>query len=347
MKRLVPSLVVGAWLLACGSSSSSAPDDPAPTDAGTLRVEEVENQPPVASGGPFTVLENSAVGTVVGTITVQDPDEGQTHFFTFAEGNRGQAFAIDAATGVITVAHSNPLDFEGWPYFTVVVRVTDSGSPARTALLSVNLTVTNANDPPSVVGGPFEVREGSVVGTLVGSVSARDQDEGQSHAFTITGGNTGNAFSMDRQGTIRVANRNALDFESAAEMVLEITVADNGSPSLSATREVTIRITDANEPPVAQESTFSVVEHSAAGTVVGTISVTDPDAGQEHTFVIVAGNTGGAFAVDDEGVLTVAEPSALDRQAQASFALTLHVFDNGDPQLAAEANVVVELTAAQ
>ena len=62
---------------------------------------------------------------------------------------------------------------------------------------------------------------------------------------------------------------------------------------------MTVNVTNVNEAPVVSGGRPSrVAENSANGTAVGTVTFTDPDAGQSHTFAITAGNTGGAFAID-------------------------------------------------
>jgi hypothetical protein len=65
-----------------------------------------QNKPAAPSGGPFSLAENSANGTVVGTVAANDPDVGDTHTFSIVSGNVGGAFAINPTTGQITVADS-------------------------------------------------------------------------------------------------------------------------------------------------------------------------------------------------------------------------------------------------
>ena len=97
-------------------------------------------------------------------------------------------------------------------------------------------------------------------------------------------------------------------------------VTDNGSPALSGTATVTINLTDISEPPVVNPATFTVAENSPNGTVVGTVTFTDPDAGQTHVFSILGGNTGGAFAIDPStGPITVANSAALDFETKPAF----------------------------
>lgn len=72
---------------------------------------------------------------------------------------------------------------------------------------------------------------------------------------------------------------------------------------------------------------FFIDEHSEAGTLLGTISATDPD-GNQVSFSIVSGNEEGAFMLDAEsGDLTVNDPVALDFEVTPMFALVVEADD--------------------
>ncbi|QCC76853.1 cadherin repeat domain-containing protein [Nocardioides daphniae] len=67
---------------------------------------------------------------------------------------------------------------------------------------------------------------------------------------------------------------------------------------LTRTTDVTIAVTDVNEAPTALAlSRNIVVENAPADTVVGTIEVTDPDAGAPYRFQVLPGADGDDFAV--------------------------------------------------
>lgn len=107
------------------------------------------NHPPVDQDQSFAINENSAGGTVVGTVAASDPDAGQTLSYSITAGNTNGAFAINAATGQITVANSAALDFETYSTFNLTVNVSDNGSP----LLSDTATITvSLNDLYGTIG---------------------------------------------------------------------------------------------------------------------------------------------------------------------------------------------------
>lgn len=93
----------------------------------------------------FSILENSAVNTVVGTATGSDIDDGDVLTFAITGGNTGGAFAINPTTGVITVANPAALDRETTPVFHLQVTVTDSSQATGTAHITINLL--NVDEP--------------------------------------------------------------------------------------------------------------------------------------------------------------------------------------------------------
>jgi hypothetical protein len=123
------------------------------TDAGGLIFDQpftiavndlVENTTPVVDEQSFSIDENSANETVVGTVTANDA-ENDSLSFSITEGNTGDAFAIGAGTGAITVNNSAALDFETTPSFALTVEVSDGG-PTDKATVTVNLN--NLDDTP-------------------------------------------------------------------------------------------------------------------------------------------------------------------------------------------------------
>ncbi len=111
---------------------------------------------------------------------------------------------------------------------------------------------------------------------------------------------------------------------------------------------VRVDISDAEPPanlaPVASDATFSLAENSANASAVGQVMATDPDAGQTLSHAISAGNSGGAFAIDTSGNLSVANSAALDFETLPVFVLTVTVTDDGVPALSDSASITINLS---
>ncbi|MBL0135862.1 MAG: cadherin repeat domain-containing protein [Chitinophagaceae bacterium] len=86
------------------------------------------NEAPIIANQSFSVAENSANGTSVGTVVASDPDAGQTLAYSILSGNTSGAFAINASTGALTVANSSALNFESSPSYVIAVKVQDNGN---------------------------------------------------------------------------------------------------------------------------------------------------------------------------------------------------------------------------
>ncbi len=252
------------------------------------------NSPPVVDAANFSIAENSADGANVGSpITFTDPDTGQTHTFAITGGNTGDAFAINANTGQITVASGAALDFEATPTFSLTVQVTDDGTPAQAGSATVTINLTDVNEAPAPGGGPFSIAENSANGTVVGAVAANDPDSGQTHTFAITGGNVGGAFAINvASGQITVANSAALDFETTPTFSLTVQVTDDGAPAQSGTGTITIDLNNVNEPPVANPQSVTTLEDTL---VTITLTGADPENGS-LTFSIGTPPTNGSLS---------------------------------------------------
>src|SRR5690606_29324727 len=151
-----------------------------------------------------------------GTLPFTDPDAGESHTIVIRSGNTDGAFAI-SNTGLITVANSAAIDYIENPSFSLLIDVTDSGMLTDSG--TVTITVTDVNDTPDLDDEAFSVDENSPVGTEVGTLSFTDRDAGQTHTFSITGGNTDGTFFLNpTTGVLSVAG--ALDYETLSSYTL-------------------------------------------------------------------------------------------------------------------------------
>ena len=100
--------------------------------------------PPVfpAGGWTFRVAENAAVGTLVGTAAARDLDGGPLTY-TLTAGNAAGAFALDASSGMLTVAGA--LDHATTANYALTLTATDADG--GTATTTVTLIVTQYPNP--------------------------------------------------------------------------------------------------------------------------------------------------------------------------------------------------------
>ena len=297
------------------------------------------NEAPVVTAATFSTAENRVNGTAIGTVAASDPDSGQTRTFAITAGNTNNAFTINATTGVLTVNNSAALNFESTPTFSLTITATDNGTPAKSGSATVTVNLTNVNEAPVVTGATFSATENSANGTIVGTVAASDDDSGQTRTYAITAGNTNNAFAINATtGVVTVNNSAALNFESTPTFSLTITATDNGTPARSGSATVTVNLTNVNEAPVITTQSLAVKTKAKAGAVVGTVTSSDPDAGQTRTYSIVSGNGNNVFAINAAtGVITVKSASGV--KSARTYDLVVRVTDNGSPTLSSTGTV--------
>jgi hypothetical protein len=251
----------------------------------TLNITVVDaNESPVVDDGSFTIDENAAAGTVLGTVVASDPD-GDTLGFTLIDSPGTAGFAIDPVTGELSVADASVLDFETAPVITLFVQVADDGSPSLTSAATVTVNLNDINDAPTIEDALFTISEDAAAGTVVGSVTAGDADDGDEVTLSIVSGNDSGAFAIDSQtGEITVADSSTLDFEAAPQLVLVVEASD--SESLTATGSVTIDLLDADEAPaVTADQPTVTVDEGGRGTLGG--SFADQDTGDAVTLTAV------------------------------------------------------------
>ncbi len=222
----------------------------------TISVDDV-NEAPTASDAPFVVAENSANGTVVGTVTATDPDSpsrnNNNNVLTYAitGGNAGNVFAINPTTGAIAVA--GVLDYETTESYSLMVTVADGGRPSLSATARLTITVTDVNDTPVFAGGPTAtVAYAENATTPVTTVGATDADAGQTVTFSLTGGADMALFTITSAGVLTF--NTAPDFEMPTDVgtnnmyEVTITATDDGMPEKMVMQTLTITVTDvANE----------------------------------------------------------------------------------------------------
>ena len=139
----------------------------------------------------------------------------------------------------------------------------------------------------------------------------------------------GGRFAIDpNTGEVTVADTSLLDFETTTSHDVTVQVTDSGGNTYD--EVMSINIADGNDTPTDMSITASTVtENAANGTAVGTVSTTDPDAGETFTYTLTD-DAGGRFAIDvNTGAVTVADGSLLDYETATSHNVTVRVTDSG------------------
>jgi Ca2+-binding RTX toxin-like protein len=118
------------------------------------------------------------------------------------------------------VTYTPAPNYVGSDSFTYTVT---SGGSTETA--TVNVTVSDFNDPPSGVTGDLEAPEDANNGSAVGTVTAQDSDS-SSFTYTLLD-DAGGRFAMDSAGNVTVADGLLLDYEQAGSHTITVRATDD------------------------------------------------------------------------------------------------------------------------
>jgi VCBS repeat-containing protein len=296
----------------------------------TIKVSSTNSEPHVVPA-TFAVNENSPNGTAVGTVVVTDPDAGDDHTWLIQSGNTGNAFAINATTGAITVNNSSALNFEVKSQYTLVVKVTDDGNPSKSDTGPITINVNNVNDAPVAVDDGYNVAEEGTLNVAAPGVLGNDTDEDVPHSLTaalVLGPAHAASFALNPNGSFNYTP--SADYVGSDSFTYQ---ANDGS-LLSNVATVTITITAVNDPPSFLAGTNQTVnEDSGPQTVPGWATAISPgpanESSQNVSFVIDNNTNTALFSgqpsVAPNGTLTYT-PAA---NANGSATITLHAVDDG------------------
>ncbi|XP_066572845.1 protocadherin alpha-12 isoform X4 [Amia ocellicauda] len=248
------------------------------------------------------------------------------------------------------------LDREKSPEHNVLLTALDGGSPARSGILNITVTVLDINDNAPVFEQPtytVTLDENVPVGTFVIQVKASDTDHGPNGQVEYSFGNTfGNKalelFSLNiENGVIKV--NGPIDYEENDVYEIDVQASDKGNSPFIVHCSVLVQIKDVNdnEPAIEITSLSSLIpEDASPGTVIALISVTDGDSGSNGQVVCslpenMPFDLKPSFRDDLYSLITKGH---LDRELISTYNLSITAKDNGTPPLSSFKSITVQIT---
>ena len=92
----------------------------------------------------FSIAENAASSTTVGSVSATDPDEGNTITYSIAAGDGDGKFAIGVSTGEIMVAGN--LDHETAAFYVLTVEASDGRGGTASATVGISLILVECSN---------------------------------------------------------------------------------------------------------------------------------------------------------------------------------------------------------
>ncbi|XP_045572932.1 protocadherin gamma-C5 isoform X24 [Salmo salar] len=272
--------------------------------------------------------EKTNPGTLVLTVEAADLDEGSNSAIDYSFGSQTpddvlKRFAIDQKTGEITLSHE--LDYEIGPSYKFDVCARDKGTPSMEGHSDVQVTVIDVNDNSpeiTITSSPKPVREDAPVGTMVALISAKDLDSGENGQVSVRM-SSDYPFKLNPSFADHYAlvTHSTLDREKYPEYRIELEASDSGSPALTSIKIITVNILDVNDnPPVFSQPSYTVYvrENNAAGSIMCSVSASDPDIGENAKI---------SYSILDSKVQDVSVSSYIYINSDNGSIYSMHSFD--------------------
>ena len=358
-----------------------------------VTVSDVNEAPSITALGDLTIFENTIAGTLLSQFSATDPDRFAQSTFSIASGNGVGHFAINANTGLLTVASPPTAGV-----FNLVIQATDNGGLSSTTPVTVTVLSLPAGFTPSP-GGLYRTFFKNIVGgnvsDLTGSAAFPNSPDQETFLTSFDGGGYNENYGSTIRGYLIPPTTGAYTFyiasDDSAQLILGTSSAQVSTPviaynntwtnpydwdAISTATSTTYNLTAGQAyyiemrqkesnggdhaaaawsgPGISRQvipgrylapfrqnyaprptGSLSVSEVASAGTVIGTLSVIEANAGDTlSNYSITAGNEAGLFAIDaNTGAVTLAQAGQFNPSNTPYYDITFSVTDNATPPL--------------
>ncbi|XP_074551442.1 protocadherin-8 [Halichoeres trimaculatus] len=210
-----------------------------------------------SSDGVAYITEAAAADSFVALISTSDRDSGSNGYVRISLLGH-EHFTLQQAYGdSFMIITSTTLDREKIPEYNLTVVAEDVGNPPFKTVRQYTIQVTDENDnPPLFSKSLYEVSvlENNIPGSYVTTVVARDPDMGKNAKVSyklidseVEGGSMLSTYVSVDSLSGSVYTLRSFDYETLQQIELVIQAEDRGSPSLSSTSTIRIKVVDLND----------------------------------------------------------------------------------------------------
>lgn len=237
------------------------------------------------------IEENSKTGSIVGTINGFDGDYSNTLSFSLDDDSNG-TFTISSSVRCQNVTQQNvkvickttihlakQINYEDQSEHNIIARVTDQSGLHRVQKFKV--MIVDVNDEPTniLINGKhlLVLNEGEYKSQIIGHFSTIDEDKSQLFTYKFIEAEMSKYFEVQGDQLLTLDGV-IFDFESKNLFTMTVGSTDKSMNPKSIDKVITIQINDINERPTSINlDNLSFQENCNKGTIVGNLSVTDPD----------------------------------------------------------------------
>lgn len=319
------------------------------TDSGGATVDEViaimlgdvNEAPTDLSVDNTSIDENAAAGTELGSLASVDEDTGDSFSYSLVSGTGDDDNASFEISGGKLLSKAS-FDFEIKSAYSIRLKTTDADGLSFEKAISIS--VSDVNEVPTVLGiSATSIVENADSGTEVGDLTTEDPDANDTHSYALVSGEgdgDNELFAISNGALVSAAS---LNFEERSTYQVRVATEDAGGLSLE--QSITVTVTDANDAPAdITVDNLTVTENGASGDLIGVLLTVDEDAGDSHTYALVAGEGSDDNASFELDGVQLKATAAFDFELKSSYAVRVRTTDAGG--LTSEKSITVMVTDA-
>lgn len=250
------------------------------------------------------VIETFANGTVIGRISVSDPDGDALSVSivdAFGDTDLASAFELvyEPKTGKykLVVKDATKINFETvGPTINLRIKVADAN---QAVIEDFALNLVDVNEAPTnIFISSRSVDEHAAAGTWIADISGFDQDAGDVLSYSLKNAAT-SPFEIVRNAAgvyqLRVKDGSLIDYASDPDKMIDVTIIATDRYGLATEKTVGLDIRDVNHAPTDIEMSDNAVhENTYDGAFICELSAIDPDSDDEFTYTLLD-DAGGRF----------------------------------------------------
>lgn len=226
------------------------------TETFTINVADIDEAPSAPTLSGTSIAENSALNTVVGTLSSSDP-EGKTLTYTLTDDSGKFKLVQDGSQWKLAV--NGTLDYETGPRtYSVKVGAFDG---VNTTEKTLTINVTDVYEPTDLTLSKETVDEDAAIGTVVGTFAATNP-ENKTLTYQLSD-DAGGKFKLVQDGSQwKLLVNGTLDYETATSHDVTVKVSDGTNTE---TKTFTVKVGDVADGTDQSRGTVTLDGSGSAG----------------------------------------------------------------------------------
>jgi len=207
----------------------------------TLKLNNLQEAPNIANP-VLSTRENISLNSLIGNLEPYDDDGDNVSEINLISCEIANAIRVDNQ-GNVYVNDSSAFNYEQHQSIAAIIQLIDDSPQQLSINKAIKVKITDINESPIIGNYNFYITDDASNGDIIGSVSAIDEDYGQTITYFIQEQSIKNVFDINSTtGEIKIINDLAIDSDLNPVMDLKIAAKDNASPPLTTFSNVRVHI---------------------------------------------------------------------------------------------------------